>query len=217
MQKSWRRDIVVIGASVGGLEALRKVLDLLPSNIPAAIFATLHIPRDFPSVLPQILSRNGRFVRHPSAEQEFSPGQIFVAPPDHHLVIQRSQVVLGSGPRENRHRPSIDVMFRSAARAYGPRVAAVVMTGQLDDGSSGLMSVKMAGGLTIVQDPDEALAPDMPRHAIQYVQPDFVLPIAKIAELLISVSSEDLPLPETSGKPCPANTNTTNLNQASRK
>ncbi len=173
---------------------------LLPANLPASIFVTLHIARDFPSVLPQILSANGRVVQHPSTGQEFSPGQIFVAPPDHHLSIQRSRVVLGNGPRENRHRPSIDVMFRSAARAYGPRVAGIVLTGRLDDGSSGLMSVKMAGGLTIVQDPEEALAPEMPQHAIQYVEPDFVLPIAKIAELLISVSSENLPSPATPRK-----------------
>jgi len=198
VQNSWRRDIIVIGGSAGGLEALRRLLELLPANLPATIFVTLHIPADFPSVLPELLSRNGRAARHPEGSEEFRHGQIFVAPPDAHLIIERSRVVLGHGPRENRHRPAIDVMFRSAARAHGARVAAVVLSGQLDDGSAGLMSVKMAQGLAIVQEPGEALADEMPRRAIQYAAPDFVLPVADIAELLVAVSSEKLPFPDTS-------------------
>jgi two-component system chemotaxis response regulator CheB len=217
MQNSCRRDIVVIGGSAGGFEALRRLLDLLPSDLPATIFVTLHIPRDFPSVLPELLSRNGKVVRQPSTEQEFSAGQIFIAPPDQHLVIQRSRVVLGKGPRENRHRPAIDVMFRSAARAYGPRVVAIVLSGQLDDGSVGMLSVKMGGGLTVAQDPHEALAPDMPEHAIRYAQPDFVLPVSHIAELLVSVSSENLPLPNASRKTMSAELNKNKLEPSAKE
>jgi len=200
MQAEWRRDIIVIGGSAGGMRALRELLDFLPPNFPGTIFVTIHVAADFPSVMPELLSKNGRAVRHPSNDEEFGPGQIFVAPPDKHLIIKPSRILLGSGPHENRHRPAIDVMFRSAARAYGPRVAAIVLSGQLDDGSAGLMAVKMARGLTIVQDPSEALAPDMPRNAIRYAEPDFVLPLQQIAELLISLSAHDRALPEVRGK-----------------
>src|SRR5262249_13975549 len=106
-----------------------------------------------------------------------------------------SRLELGAGPRENRHRPAIDVLFRTAARSYGPRVAAVVLSGQLDDGSAGLMAVNIKGGLTIVQDPSEALAPAMPSNAIQRAGADYVLPIHEIAQLLVTVCSERLPLP----------------------
>src|SRR5206468_7377159 len=140
----------------GGMRALRELLDLLPPDFPGTIFVTLHISADFPSIMPELLSKNGRVVRHPEDGQEFGPGEIYIARPDRHLIIKRSRIELGPGPRENRHRPAVDVMFRSAARAYGPRVAAVVLSGQLDDGSAGLMAVKMGNGLTIVQDPNEA-------------------------------------------------------------
>ena len=195
MTQSWRRDIVVIGGSAGALGALRELLNLLPLELPATIFITLHIPYEYPSILPELLTRNGRIVQHPSENQEFRPGQVFVAPPDHHLIIDRSRVRLGRGPRENRHRPAIDVMFRSAARSHGPRVAGVVLSGQMDDGSAGLMAVKAAGGLAIVQDPNEALAPEMPSRAIQYAQPQCILPIERIAQKVRSLSSEELPLP----------------------
>jgi two-component system, chemotaxis family, protein-glutamate methylesterase/glutaminase len=200
VHNQWRRDIIVIGGSAGAWVAIRRLFELLPPKLPAAIFLTVHIPADFPSVLPELLSKDGRVARHPAQEQTFGPGDIFVAPPDNHLIIENSRVVLGHGPRENRHRPAIDVMFRSAARSYGPRVAGIVLSGQLDDGAAGLMSIKMAQGLAIVQDPREALAQEMPSRAIQYAQPDYVLPITEIAEMLISVSREDLPRPDTERK-----------------
>ena len=190
MRKQVRRDIIVIGGSAGAMEALRQVLHKLPANIAATLFVTLHIPSDFPSILPELLSTDAIKVRHPDNHQRFGPGDVFVAPPDFHLLVQPSRVVLSRGPRENRHRPSIDVMFRSAARAYGPRVAAVVLSGQLDDGAAGLAAVKMAGGLTIVQDPEEAIAPEMPMRAIEYAGAECVLRPAQIADLLISVASE---------------------------
>jgi two-component system chemotaxis response regulator CheB len=118
------------------------------------------------------------------------PGTIYVAPPDHHLHIEKGRVVISRGPRENRHRPAIDAMFRSVARAYGQRVIGVVLSGQLDDGSAGLMAIKMAGGLAIVQDPAEAICPEMPSRAIQYAGADRVLRVQEIAGLLADLASE---------------------------
>src|SRR5690348_12099716 len=116
MQKSWRHDIVVIGGSTGALEGVRKLLELLPAEFPATIFLTIHIPSDFPSIIPELLAKSRRWtVRHPQNHEKFKPGEVFVAPPDHHLIIEPSRIVLSRGPRENRHRPAIDVLFRSAA------------------------------------------------------------------------------------------------------
>ena len=196
MKNRGRHDIIVIGGSAGALDPLRQLLELLPTDLPATLLVTVHIPPDFPSVLPELLSRSGKWeARHPANCEKVKSGMVYVAPPNAHLVVNDSRLELGTGPRENRHRPAIDVLFRTAARSYGPRVAAVVLSGQLDDGSAGLMAVNIKGGLTIVQDPSEALAPEMPNNAIQYAGPDYVLPIQEIAQLLTRVSSEKLPLP----------------------
>src|SRR5262249_878437 len=112
------------------------------------------------------------------------PGRIYVAPPDNHLLVEDGCVRVIHGPKENRHRPAIDPLFRSAARWYGPRVIGVVLTGSLDDGTAGLLSIKEAGGVTVVQDPDEAFCGDMPRSAIETVQVDHVRPLGQIGELL---------------------------------
>jgi two-component system chemotaxis response regulator CheB len=199
MPNTQRRDIVVIGGSAGAVEALTELLERLPRTVPAAIFVTLHIPSDFPSILPEVLSRNGWKARHPQQHEGFERGVILVAPPDLHLMVEREEVTLSRGPRENRHRPAIDVMFRSAARAYGPRVVAVLLSGEMDDGSSGMMAVKMRGGLAVVQNPAEAKASEMPSRAIQNAQPDCVLSVARIADLLRSVTSEELRLAEPAG------------------
>jgi len=197
MQTSWRHDIVVIGGSAGAIDGIRKLLDSLSPGFPATIFVTLHIPSDFPSILPELLNKSKTWtVRHPQNHEKFKPGEVLIAPPDYHLIVEHSRIVLSRGPRENRHRPAIDVMFRSAARAYGPRVVGVVLSGQLDDGSAGLMAVKMKGGMAVVQAPKEAPVPEMPDRAIQYADPDHILPIAEIAQLLTSVCSEELPLPK---------------------
>jgi two-component system chemotaxis response regulator CheB len=196
MKNRGRHDIIVIGGSAGALEPLRQLLELLPTDLPAVLLVTLHIPADYPSVLPELLSKPEKWTaRHPDHREKLKRGMVYVAPPNAHLVVNDSRVELGTGPRENRHRPAIDVMFRTTARSYGPRVAAVVLSGQLDDGSAGLMAVKVKGGLTIVQDPSEALAPEMPNRAIQYAGPDYVLPVQEIAQLLVTVSSENLSLP----------------------
>jgi len=199
MNKVWRHDIVAIGGSAGALEPLGRLLEQLPAGLPATLFITLHIPAEFPSLLARQLGKHGSWnVREATSGEHFQSGDVLVAPPDRHLVVERSRVTLSIGPRENRHRPAIDVMFRSAARSYGPRVAAIVLSGFLDDGAAGLLAVKMRHGLTIVQDPAEAPAPEMPSRAIQYAGADYVLDMEGIARLLISVCSGDLPLPENS-------------------
>jgi two-component system, chemotaxis family, protein-glutamate methylesterase/glutaminase len=199
MTKNWRHDIVVIGGSAGALDVIDRLLELLPGGLPATLFVTLHIPAEFPSLVARRLEKHHAWcVREAVNYEHFHPGDVLVAPPDRHLLVEQSRVVLGAGPRENRHRPAIDTMFRSAARTYGSRVAAIVFSGQLDDGAAGLMAVKMRNGVAIVQDPAEAAVPDMPNNAITYAGPDHVLTIKGIASLLNSLCSGDLPLPDRS-------------------
>src|SRR6185312_5574063 len=162
------RDIIVIGCSVGGVEALQKVVGGLPAGFPGSLFVVLHIAPETYSVLPNILSRAGKLpARHAVDGELIRQGSIYVAPPDHHLVLEDGRMRLTRGPKENRHRPAIDPLFRSAARWYGPRVIGVVLTGALDDGTAGLMCIKNNGGLAIVQDPEEAFCSSMPRSAVE--------------------------------------------------
>jgi two-component system chemotaxis response regulator CheB len=187
------RDIVCIGASAGGVEALTRLVAPLPRDLAAALLVVLHVPARG-SVLPDILRRAGDLpVAHADAGDPIERGRIYVAPPDLHLVVDNGAVALVRGPKENGHRPAIDPLFRSAARGYGSRVVGVVLSGALDDGSLGLADIKRAGGLTLVQDPDEALYPSMPARAIEHVRPDHVLSIEEIAALLarLSPSSDD--------------------------
>jgi two-component system chemotaxis response regulator CheB len=172
------RDIIVIGASAGGVEALRELVHSLPDRLDASIFVTIHFPSSGTSMLPRILTRAGHLpVRHPSSNEPILSGQIYVAPPDFHLLLGPRGIRLVRGPREHGHRPAIDPMFRSAAFAFGPRVVGVVLTGNLDDGTSGLAAIRRQGGLTLVQDPDDALFPSMPRSAIDHVRVDQIAPI----------------------------------------
>jgi two-component system chemotaxis response regulator CheB len=178
-------DIIVIGASAGGVEALMKIVGELPAHLPAAVFVVLHIPAHSPSFLPGILSRSGPLsVIHPTDNAEIEHGCIYVAPPDHHLLLEQGHVRLVRGPKENRHRPAVDPLFRSAARAYGPRVIGVILTGALDDGTAGLLAVKRRGGITVVQDPTDALYPGMPESAIAYVTVDYIVPLSEVAPVL---------------------------------
>jgi len=180
-----QRDIVVIGASAGGVEAVAALAGALPRDLAAAVFVVVHFPAHATSVLPRIISRRGGLrAEHAVDGAPIEPGCVYVAPPDRHLLVERGHMRLVRGPRENNARPAIDPLFRSAARAYGARVIGVVLTGNLDDGTAGLMSIRSAGGLTVVQSPDDAMYPGMPASAIANVEVQHVLPLPEIAALL---------------------------------
>jgi len=191
-------DIIVIGASAGGVEAISTLVAGLPREMRAAIFVVLHVSRG-KSAMPEILTRAGCMpAAHPRDRDPIHYGRIYVAPPDHHLIIDGTSVRVVHGPTENGVRPSVDPLFRSAARTYGPRVVGVVLTGALDDGTAGLAAVKEAGGIAVVQDPEEAFAPSMPRSAMAFVNVDHVLPLREIAPLITSLTTEQTD-PETRG------------------
>jgi len=182
-------NIIVIGASAGGVQPLREIIRGLPSDLPAAIFVVMHVSPMTPSLLPDILTAPGRMnVAAAQDGEPIVPSRVYTARADLHLLVEPGYVRLTRGPRENRHRPAIDPLFRSAARAYGDRVAGIVLTGLLDDGAVGLHVIKAEGGVAIVQDPQEALFDSMPRTAIQTVDVDFILKVsempAKIMELV---------------------------------
>jgi two-component system, chemotaxis family, protein-glutamate methylesterase/glutaminase len=176
---------VVVGASAGGVEALRTLVARLPEEFPAAMFVVLHVPPTT-SVLPAILTRAGKLpAEHARHGAEIRYGRIYVAPPDFHLLLEDDVMSLARGPRENGHRPAIDPLFRSAAMRYGPRVTGVILSGALDDGVAGLGTVKRLGGEAIVQDPADALYPAMPRSAVQSGLADRVLAVAEIPAALV--------------------------------
>lgn len=182
-------DVIVIGASVGGVEALSKLAKALPDNLPAAIFAVLHVPTSGISVMPSILNRVGVLkALHPQDGDEIQPGHIYMAPPNYHLLVKPGHIHLSQSPKENGHRPAIDPLFRTAAQSYGQRVVGVVLSGMLDDGTAGLMAIKACGGLAIVQSPDDAFFPGMPQSAIGRVAVDRILPLDKIADALVQLA-----------------------------
>ncbi|MFL6195333.1 MAG: chemotaxis protein CheB [Thermoanaerobaculia bacterium] len=179
------RDIIVLGSSAGGVQALRRVIGDLPKDLPAAVFVVQHIAPFGKSAMPAILSRcSAMEARHPKDGEPIRHGTIYVAPPDYHLLIEDGAVRLSRAPTENGHRPAVDVLFRSAADRYGPRVIGVVLTGNLDDGTAGLAAVKRKGGLALVQDPDEADYSGMPTSAMENVDVDHVLRLERIGPML---------------------------------
>ncbi len=176
------QDIVVVGASAGGIQALQQIVSRLPEDYRGSIFVVLHLSPDSPSVLHKILSRAGPLPATVAKDGEkIRPAHIYVAAPDHHLLLEDGSMRVVVGPRENRHRPSIDVLFRSAAKTYGPRVIAVLLSGMRDDGVSGLMAVKRQGGTVLIQKPEEATFPDLPSTAIEVDSPDRVLTASHLA------------------------------------
>jgi two-component system, chemotaxis family, protein-glutamate methylesterase/glutaminase len=182
--------IVVIGASKGGVEALNSLAEGLTSDIPAALFIVQHIG-SHPSSLPEILSRAGPLpAMHASQGQAIRPGEIYVAPPDHHLLLKPRSMTLSRGPRENWARPAIDPLFRSAAAVYGPAVIGVILTGGLNDGTAGLKAVRDAGGRAVVQDPAEALCPEMPASALHHVGADHCISLRDMPLLLNHLAKE---------------------------
>src|SRR5260370_5335622 len=187
-------DMRVSGASTGGVDALGRCGANLPADLPVAVFVVLHIPASTPSHLPQILNRAGPLkALHPTDGERIRHGRIYVAPPGKHLLLEHGHIHLTLGPRENHHRPAVDPLFRSAARSYGPRVIGGVLTGALSDGTSGLLAIKRHGGVTIVQDPAEAVAPGMPARAAQYVQVDHCVLPREIAPLLCALAQQPTP------------------------
>jgi len=180
-----KRDVIVIGASAGGVEALEQVVRTLPVDLPAAVFVVMHVPPRSVSLLPRILSKAALLPAfHAQDGDTIEPGRIFVAPPDYHLVVERGHVHLGSGPKEQHSRPCINVTFRTAAAAYGERVAGVLLTGELDDGTAGLWEIERRGGVTVVQNPEEAAFPSMPLSALREMEVDHTVSLADIGPLL---------------------------------
>jgi two-component system, chemotaxis family, protein-glutamate methylesterase/glutaminase len=186
------KDIIVIGASAGGIEALRVLLGGLPKGFPASIFIVMHISPQSPSVLADIFTRAGHLPAfNPRNYETIQPGCVYVAPPDQHMLVDSGGTIrLTHGPKENRFRPAVDPLFRSAARAFGTRVIGIILTGGLDDGTAGLWAVKQRGGLAIVQDPADAYAPSMPLNAKKHIAVDYCLPLTEIAPLLVRLTSE---------------------------
>lgn len=181
--------IVVIGASSGGLDAVRTLGGGLPHEFPAPICVVIHTSPDSPGVIPQIVGRATHMVtvglQH---SQKLEPGKMYFAPPDCHLIIEPGHVRATKGPKENRFRPAIDPLFRTAAEVFGPAAIGVVLTGNLDDGTAGLAAIKRLGGRAIVQDPRDALYPSMPQSAMARVKVDYCLPLDEIAPLLIELT-----------------------------
>jgi two-component system, chemotaxis family, protein-glutamate methylesterase/glutaminase len=179
-----------VGTSTGGIEALKVLVGGLGPDLNASLFIVLHMGPNGLGVLPQILERSGPLPASNACQGEaFQPGHIYVAPPDHHLLLEPTgHVRLSRGPKENRFRPAVDPLFRSAAYAFGPRVVGVVLTGFLDDGTAGLWAIKERGGTAVVQNPDDALAPSMPRSALQHVPVDHCVPLTEVAPLLVELA-----------------------------
>jgi two-component system, chemotaxis family, protein-glutamate methylesterase/glutaminase len=187
------RDIIVIGASAGGIEALKVLVKGLPPDLPAALFIVQHLAPHATSWLPRILTRAGPWpAAHPHNGEPITSGRIYVAPPDYHLTLASGHVHLSRGPKEHGVRPAIDPLFRSAASTYGPRVVGVILTGMLDDGTAGLIAVKVGGGVTVVQDPQDALFPAMPRSALRYLEVDYCLPLAEVPSVLARLTQRPL-------------------------
>ena len=188
-----RRDLVVVGASAGGVEALRVLLGNLPPGFPAALLVVLHVPPTGRSALPEILGRACPLpVRRAESGAALRLGTVTVAVPDHHLLVVGDRLLLSRGPRENGHRPAVDVLFRTAARAAGPRVVAVVLSGALDDGTAGMIAVHERGGVGVAQEPEDALYPSMPAHAIEVASADHVVPVAKMGAVLTDLVTEEI-------------------------
>jgi two-component system chemotaxis response regulator CheB len=186
---SRERDIVVVGTSAGGIDSLKRLVGNLPGDLSAAVFVILHIPSWRKSDLPAILTRAGRLpASHPNDGDLVQHGHIYVAPPDHHLLLEDGRVRLWRGPKENQHRPAINASFRSAAVNYRERVVGVVLSGMLDDGATGLWWVKQYGGIAVVQDPGEAQFSGMPSAAIEHVSVDYVAPVASIGRLIVELT-----------------------------
>jgi two-component system chemotaxis response regulator CheB len=186
------KDIVTIGGSLGSSTVLKRLLADLPSDFPAAVFVTTHMPRTSGGYLAEALDDHSPLpVRQAMDGQPIERGHVYVAAPDRHLLLTGGTILLGTGPRENMARPAIDALFRSAALSFGPRVVGLVLSGLLNDGASGLHAIKAMGGTAIVQHPLDAQAHDMPTAALQTVEADHVGRAGQLAGLLREVVREE--------------------------
>jgi len=184
-------DIIAIGASAGGLEALSQLVNQLPPDLAASLFVVQHTSPESPGFLATILDGRGPLPAiMPADGTRIEKGMIYVAPPDRHLLLKKGHMHLTRGPHENRSRPAIDVLFRSAAVTYGPRVIGLILSGFLSDGVVGLMAIKRCGGVIIVQDPTDAKYPALPQNALQAMQADYVLPVAEIGAVITRLAGE---------------------------
>lgn len=196
------RDILAVGASAGGVEALLSLARTFPADLPASVLVTLHLPPHMRSSLDEIMGRAGRLPAAFARDGEIlRKAHIYIAPPDRHLLLDGPRVCLGEGPRENNSRPAIDPMLRSAAVCCASRTIGVVLTGTLGDGASGLWAVRQAGGIAVVQDPSDAAFPEMPLAALNRANPDHVVSLADLPALLESLvrqpAGETRPLPHS--------------------
>jgi two-component system chemotaxis response regulator CheB len=188
------RDMIVIGASAGGLAAISQILAALPQNLDASVLIVLHTADRAESLLPRIFERAGKLpASHPTDGEAIQRGHVYIAPPGFHMIVEGGYLRVLQGPRENLHRPAIDPLFRSAAAAYGQRVIGVILTGMLDDGTAGLMVVSASGGEAVVQDPESALFSEMPRSALDHVPKARVAPLEDIPQLILQLISSPLP------------------------
>jgi len=200
------RDVIVVGASAGGVQALISMVGGLPADLPAAVLVVLHIPPTGAGALPAILERAASLPVQTAIDgEDLRPGRVYVAPPDHHLLVAPGRVLLSRGPREGGHRPAVDPLFRSAADVYGPRVIGVVLSGALDDGTSGLAAIVERGGVAVVQDPADALHASMPLSAIENINVHHVVPATQLGALL-ALQTQGAPTVSVSaaGPPPPA-------------
>ena len=178
------RDVVVVGASAGGVQVLLDLAAALPAQFPACVLVVLHVGAHR-SLMPELMTARGPLrAIHPTDGQPLQPGTIFLAPPDHHMLVEDGLVRINRGPKENHARPAVDPLFRSAALACGPRVVGVLLSGRLDDGTAGLQAIKRCGGLAVVQDPDDAEQPEMPRSAMAHVDVDACVAGALLGQVL---------------------------------
>jgi two-component system chemotaxis response regulator CheB len=185
------KDIVVIGASAGGMGALEKLAAGLPADLPAAVFVVWHLSPGVRSVLPAVMTKAGPLPAvHPKDGDPIKPGRIYVAPNDHHMLLERGYIRVTKGPKENRFRPAVDPLFRSAAYIYSTRAIGVVLSGALDDGTAGLWAIKLRGGTTVVQDPADAMHRSMPLNALDNVDVDYKVPVGEMGALLARITRE---------------------------
>ena len=197
-----KRDIIVVGASAGGIEPLKDLIAGLPPDLAATVLVVVHVPADDETRLPQILNREGGLrVKLAEDGDALRPGSVLLAPPGRHLMVTEDTTSLSTGPRENGFRPAVDVLFRSAAVSHGPQVIGVILSGALDDGAAGMVAVRLRGGVGIVQDPGEALHPSMPQAAIDAAIVDHVVPSVKIADLVLELIDGQPPLPPDASGP----------------